>query len=159
VAIAGYRRIWFSCKGIPGQWELFSAGGKWLELLKEIAPHVRRVAFLFNPATAPYFDVYLKPFKSAAASLGLEGFSTPVHEVSEFETIFVAQARIPNSGLVLIPDGFLNVHRVKITSLAAQYHLPAVYPWRYFAEVGGCCPTELTSVINFDLRQITPIAF
>jgi putative ABC transport system substrate-binding protein len=52
-------------------------------------------------------------------------------------TIFAEQARIPNSGLVLIPDGFLNVHRVKITLLAAQYHLPAVYHWQYFAELGG----------------------
>jgi putative tryptophan/tyrosine transport system substrate-binding protein len=81
---------------------------------------------LLNPATAPYFDVYLNPFKAAAASLGLEGFPAPVHEEPEFETIFAAQARTPNSGLVLIPDGFLNVHRVKITLLAAQYHLPAV---------------------------------
>ena len=114
-----------------------SMGGKWLELLKEIAPQVRRVAFLFNPATAPYFDVYLNPFKAAATSLGLEGFPAPVHEESEIETLFAAQARTPNTGLVLIPDGFLNVHRVKITSLAAQYRLPAVYPWRYFAELGG----------------------
>lgn len=114
-----------------------SMGGKWLELLKEIAPQVRRVAFLFNPETAPYVDVYLKPFKAAAVSLGLEGFPAPVHEESEFETIFAEQAQTPNSGLVLIPDGFLNVHRVKITLLAAQYHLPAVYPWRYFAELGG----------------------
>src|SRR6476660_6340991 len=97
-----------------------SMGGKWLELLKEIAPQVRRVAFLFNPATAPYVDVYLNPFKAAAASLGLEGFPAPVHEESEFETIFAAQARTPNSGLVLISDGFLNVHRVKITLLAAH---------------------------------------
>ena len=114
-----------------------SMGGKWLELLKEIAPQIRRVALLFNPATAPYVDVYLNPFKNAAASLGLEGFPAPVHEESEFETIFATQARTPNSGLVLIPDGFLNVHRVRITSLAAQCHLPAVYPWRYFAEIGG----------------------
>jgi putative tryptophan/tyrosine transport system substrate-binding protein len=114
-----------------------SMSGKWLELLKEIAPQVRRVAFLFNPATAPYVDVYLNPFKAAAVSLGLEGFPAPVHEESEFETIFATQARTPNSGLVLIPDGFLNVHRMKITSLAAQYHLPAVYPRRYFAESGG----------------------
>ena len=54
--------------------------GKWLELLKEIAPHVTRVAFLFNPATAPYVDYYLTPFKAAAASLGLEPITTPVHD-------------------------------------------------------------------------------
>ena len=74
-----------------------SMGGKWLELLKEIAPQVRRVAFLFNPATAPYVDVYLNPFKAAAAALGLEGITAPVHDEAEFETIFASQAstRIP----------------------------------------------------------------
>ena len=56
------------------------------ELLKEIAPQVRRVAFLFNPATAPYFDVYLNPFKAAAASLGLEAIPAPVREESEFRS-------------------------------------------------------------------------
>jgi putative tryptophan/tyrosine transport system substrate-binding protein len=114
-----------------------SMGGKWLELLKQIAPQVRRVAFLYNPATAPYVDVYLNPFKTAARVLGLDGVTAPIHDASEFESIFAAQARTPNSGLVLIPDGFLNVHRAKITLLAAQYRLPAVYPWRYFAELGG----------------------
>ena len=111
--------------------------GKWLEFLKEIAPHVTRAAFLFNPATAPYVDYYLTPFKTAAASLGLEPITTPVHDRSEFDTIFAAHARAPNSGLVLIPDGFLNVYRVEITQLAARYRLPAVYPWRFFPEVGG----------------------
>ena len=112
-------------------------GGKWLEFLKEIAPHVTRVAFLFNPATAPYVDYYLTPFKAAAGSFGLDPITAPVHNESEFEDIFAAQARIPNGGFVLIPDGFLNVHRVKITELAARYRLPAVYPWRFFAEAGG----------------------
>jgi putative tryptophan/tyrosine transport system substrate-binding protein len=136
-----------------------SMGGKWLELLKEIAPQVRRVAFLFNPATAPYVDVYLNPFKAAAASLSLEGFPAPVHEESEFETIFATQARTPNSGLVLIPDGFLNVHRTKITSLAAKYHLPAVYPWRYFAEIGGLLSYGADQRDEFRLAQLTSIAF
>jgi putative tryptophan/tyrosine transport system substrate-binding protein len=112
-------------------------GGKWLEFLKEIAPHVTRVAFLFNPATAPYADYYLTPFKAAAGSFGLEPITAPVHGESEFEDIFAAQARTPNSGFVLIPDGFLNVYRVKITELAAKYRLPAVYPWRFFSEAGG----------------------
>jgi putative tryptophan/tyrosine transport system substrate-binding protein len=112
-------------------------GGKWLEFLKEIAPHVTRVAFLFNPATAPYVDYYLTPFKAAAGSFGLEPITAPVHDESEFEDIFAAQARIPNSGFVLIPDGFLNVYRAKIIELAAKYRLPAVYPWRFFPEAGG----------------------
>jgi putative ABC transport system substrate-binding protein len=112
-------------------------GGKWLELLIAIAPHVTRVVFLFNPATAPYADYYLTPFKAAAGSFGLEPVTAAVHDKSEFEDIFAAQARNPKSGLVLIPDGFLNVHRDEIVRLAARYRLPAVYPWRFFAEVGG----------------------
>jgi putative tryptophan/tyrosine transport system substrate-binding protein len=111
--------------------------GKWLELLKEIAPHVKRAAFLFNPATAPYADIYMKPFKAAAASLGLDVIAAPVHNGSELESVAAAQARGLNGSLVVMPDGFLNVHRMEIISLAARYHLPAIYPWRFFPELGG----------------------
>jgi len=110
---------------------------KWVDLLKEIAPHVSRAALLFNPATAPFADVYIKPFKAAATSFSLEAVSTPVHDASELESVIVAEARVPNSGLVVIPDGFLNVHRETIVSLAAHHKLPTIYPWRFFAEMGG----------------------
>jgi putative tryptophan/tyrosine transport system substrate-binding protein len=111
--------------------------GKWLELLKEIAPRVNRIAFLFNPAAAPYAEYYLNPFKAAAASFAAEPIVAPVHDTSEIESVIAAQAREPNSGLIVMPDGFLNVHRADITSLAARHRLPAVYPFRFFAEVGG----------------------
>ena len=111
--------------------------GKWLELLKEIAPHVNRAAFLFNPTTAPYVKYYLDPFNAAAGSLGLKAIAAPVNDRSEIETIIAARSRESNSGLVVIPDGFLNVHRAEIVLLTARYRLPAVYPWRFFAELGG----------------------
>jgi putative ABC transport system substrate-binding protein len=111
--------------------------GKWLELLKEIAPRSNRAALLFNPATAPYASIYLNPFKAAAASLGLEAIAATVHDRAELDTVIAAQAREPNGGLIVIPDDFLNVHRADIISLAARYRLPAVYPWRFFAEQGG----------------------
>ena len=111
--------------------------GKWLELLKEIAPRSNRAALLFNPATAPYASIYLNPFKAAAASLGFEATAATVHDRAELDTVIAAQAREPNGGLIVIPDGFLNVHRADIISLAARYRLPAVYPWRFFAEQGG----------------------
>ena len=111
--------------------------GKWLELLKEIAPRVDRVAFLFNPATAPYAEYYLGPFKAAAASLAVEAIAAPVHDTSELESVIAAQAREPNGGLVVMPDSFLVAHRAEITSLAARYRLPAVYPFRFFVELGG----------------------
>jgi len=110
---------------------------KWLELLKEIAPHVSRVAFLFNPAATPYRDIYLNPFKTAAPNFAVQAIPAPVHSPSELETVIAAQAREPNSGLIVMPDGFMNVHRAKITSLADRWRLPAVYPFRFFAELGG----------------------
>jgi ABC-type uncharacterized transport system substrate-binding protein len=111
--------------------------GKWLELLKDIAPRVSRVAFLFNPATATYFEYYTKPFKAAAASFSVEAIAAPVHDKSELESAFAAQAREPNGSLIVLPDSFLNAHALEITSLAARYRLPAVYPYRLYIKVGG----------------------
>src|SRR5258707_6857363 len=110
--------------------------GKWLELLKEIAPRVNRVAFLFNPATATYFEYYTNPFKAAAASFGVEAIAAPIHDTSELASAFSAQARDPNGSLILLPDSLLNAHSVEITSLAARYRLPAVYPYRLYIKVG-----------------------
>jgi putative ABC transport system substrate-binding protein len=111
--------------------------GKWLELLKEIAPRVNRVVLLFNPATAPYAEYYLNPFKAAAASFAVEAIAARVHNPSELESVIAAQARTPNGGLVMMTDSFLVAHRAEITSLAARYRLPAVYPFRSFTERGG----------------------
>jgi ABC-type uncharacterized transport system substrate-binding protein len=111
--------------------------GKWLELLKEVAPRVNRVAFLFHPETATYAEYYLNPFKAAAASFAVEAIAAPVHDRSELESVIAAQARVPNGGLIAMPDSFLNGHRVEITSLAARFGLPAVYPYRFFPEAGG----------------------
>jgi len=111
--------------------------GKWVELLKEIAPRVNRAALLFNPATTPYADIYLNPFKAAAASFALEAIAAPVNDISELDSVVAQQAREPNGGLIVMPGAFPTVHRAEITSLAARYRLPAVYPARFFAELGG----------------------
>jgi putative ABC transport system substrate-binding protein len=111
--------------------------GKWLELLKEIAPRVARVAFLFNPVTAAYVEYFLNPLKAVAPSLGVEAIAAPVRDTSELESVVAAQAHEPNSGLIVMPDSFTDIYRVEITSLAARYRLPAVYPFHQFAEVGG----------------------
>jgi len=111
--------------------------GKWLELLKEIAPSVARVTLLFNPATATYFEYWLNPFRAAAVSFAVEAIAAPVHDRSELESVIAEQARAPNGGLVVMPDTFTDAHRVEITSLAARYHLPAVYPYRQFTAAGG----------------------
>jgi putative ABC transport system substrate-binding protein len=114
-----------------------SLGAKWPQLLKEIAPRVARVAFLFNPAMAPYAEYYLAPFNAAAASLAVEASAAPVHDASELESVIAAAARAGDGGLVVMPDAFTNVHRGEITSLALRYRLPAVYPYRSDVQLGG----------------------
>jgi putative tryptophan/tyrosine transport system substrate-binding protein len=114
-----------------------SLGGKWVELLKEIAPRVTRVAMLFDPAMAPFASYYLNPFKAAAASFGMEAIVAPVDDMAELERVVATSAREPNSGLIVMPDAFTIGHHTDITSLAARYRVPTVYPFRIFAEVGG----------------------
>jgi putative tryptophan/tyrosine transport system substrate-binding protein len=87
--------------------------GKWLGLLKEIAPRVTRVALLFNPATAPYSEQYLNPFKAAAATLAVEAISAPVQQLSQLEPVAADQAREPNGALIVMADVFLWLHRVE----------------------------------------------
>jgi putative tryptophan/tyrosine transport system substrate-binding protein len=113
-----------------------SVAGKWLELLKEIAPRVNRVAFLFNPAMAP-FEHFLNPLKAAAKSIAVDVVAAPVRDKSELELVIAAQTRESNGGLVFMPDSFNLAHSKEITLLAARYRLPAVYPFRVFAEQGG----------------------
>jgi putative ABC transport system substrate-binding protein len=79
----------------------------------------------------------MTPFKAAAASFGVEAIAAPVHDRSELESAFAAQAHEPNGSLIVLPDSFLNAHSVEITSLAARYRLPAVYPYRLYTKVGG----------------------
>jgi len=73
----------------------------------------------------------------AARSSEAEAIAAPVRDKSGLETVIAALAREPNSGLIVTPNSFLDVHRVEVTALAARYHIPAVYPFRRFAEVGG----------------------
>ena len=126
-----------------------SQSGKWVELLKEIAPRVARVAMLFNPAAAPYAEYWLNPFKAAAASFAVEPISAPVRDGPELDSVVATQAREPNSGLIAMPDSFTIAYRVEIVSLAARYHLPAVYPFRFFAEVGGLLSYGVDRTDNF----------
>jgi putative ABC transport system substrate-binding protein len=111
--------------------------GKWLELLKEVAPRVTHVAILFNPITAPYSAFYVEPFKAAAASFAVQAISAPVRNASELRSAIAAQAREPNGGLVVMTDSFMVNHSEEIALLAARHRLPAVYPYRFFAERGG----------------------
>jgi putative tryptophan/tyrosine transport system substrate-binding protein len=112
-------------------------GGKWVELLKEIAPRTVRVALMFNPATAVPLKFYMPSVQAAASTSGVEVNATPVHAKDEIEGAIAAQARDEGSSLILMPDPFNGENREQITSLAARYRVPAMYYLREFAEAGG----------------------
>ncbi len=114
----------------------FELIGKWLELLKEIAPSVMRVTLLFNPQTAPYYPVFLRDFGSSARQLA-ELSETPVHNAAEVEPTITAFAREPRGGLIAAPDPFINTHRRLIMALAERYRLPAIYGFRLYVTEGA----------------------
>ena len=114
-----------------------SLGSKWVELLKEIAPQITRVALLFNPPTATFIEGYLDPFKAAAASVGAEAIVAPINDMPDLESLLTTEAHEPSTGLVVIPDAFTIRHRAEITALAARYRVPAIYWSRSFTEIGG----------------------
>jgi putative ABC transport system substrate-binding protein len=115
-----------------------SLGGKWLELLTEIAPGMKRVAIMFNPDTAPYSRSYFLPsFEAAARSLKVEAIMAPVHSDAEIESVITSLGREPGGGLEVIPDTFIFVHRALIILLAARNNVPAVYHQSEFARGGG----------------------
>jgi putative ABC transport system substrate-binding protein len=111
-------------------------GGKWLELLSEIAPGLKRVAIMFNPDTTPA-SLYLPSLGTAALSLKVVPITAPVHGDVEIETAITALGREPGGGLVVIPDVFMAVHRALIISAAARNNVPAVYYRSFFVRDGG----------------------
>jgi putative tryptophan/tyrosine transport system substrate-binding protein len=112
-------------------------GGKWVELLKEIAPRTVRMALLFNPATAVPLQFFMPSIQAAASSLAVQISNAPVHAKDEIEEVIAAQARNPGGGLIVMPDGFNVVNREPIIALAARYGVPAIYWNRFFTESGG----------------------
>jgi putative tryptophan/tyrosine transport system substrate-binding protein len=113
-----------------------SLGGKWFELLWEIAPGLRRAAIMFNPDTTPS-SLFMPSFETATRSLKVEPIIAPVHSDAEIETSIIALGREPAGGLVVMPDIFTGAHRAPIILAAAQNNVPAVYPDSFFARDGG----------------------
>jgi putative ABC transport system substrate-binding protein len=113
-----------------------SLGGKWLELLSEIAPGLKRATIMFNPDTTTG-SLYLPSLETAARSLKVESIIAPVHSDVEIETAIDALGREPGSGLVVLPDQFTYVHRAPLMSAAARNNVPAVYWQTPFAREGG----------------------
>jgi putative tryptophan/tyrosine transport system substrate-binding protein len=119
--------------------------GKWLAMLKEIAPRLARAALVFNPKTAPYYVDYLRAGEAAASSLAVEFVPLPIENATaDIERAIEAFARVPNGGLVMLPDTTNDVHRDLLIELAAKHRLPAVYSNRLYVLAGGlmCYSTD-----------------
>jgi putative ABC transport system substrate-binding protein len=114
----------------------FSMGGKWLELIQEVAPRTERIGIIFNPNTVPY-AYFLKAIESAAPSLALTLVPSPAERADDIEAKAAAFAQKSGGGLLILPDIFNIEHRALIIRLAAQYALPAIYPYGLFAKDGG----------------------
>ena len=113
-----------------------SLGGKWLELLSEIAPGLKRAALMFNPDTVPV-STFIPSLETAARSLKVVPILAPVRDDVEIETAIIALGREPGGGLVTMPDVFLTVHRAPIISAAARNNVPAVYWASEISRDGG----------------------
>jgi putative ABC transport system substrate-binding protein len=114
----------------------YTTGVKWLELLKEIAPGVARVAFLYDPAN-PTSAGFLRTIEPGTPSLGVQVSTYAVRETAEFERAIDAFAAEPNGGLIILPSLSATIHRELIVAGAARHRLPVVYPYRLFATSGG----------------------
>jgi putative ABC transport system substrate-binding protein len=116
-----------------------SMGGKWAEMLKMIAPDTTRMAFVFNPETAPYAGTgyYQAQFDVAAAALGIKLTANPVDSIGQLESAVSALGRDRGGGLVVIPDSFNLVHREQIIELTAHHRVPAIYPYLFAVKEGG----------------------
>jgi putative ABC transport system substrate-binding protein len=113
-----------------------SLGGRWLELLSEIAPGLKRAAIMFDPDTVTA-SLYLPSLETAARSLKVDPIPAPVRNDVEIETAIDAFGREPGGGLVVLPDFFTYVHRAPLMSAAARNNVPAVYWQSPFAREGG----------------------
>jgi putative ABC transport system substrate-binding protein len=111
-------------------------GGKWLELLSEIAPGLKRVAIIFNPDLPPV-SAHMPSLETAARSLKVVPITAPVHSDGEIETAIIALGREPGGGLVVMPDNFTGVHHAPIILAAARYNVPAVYGGSLSVRDGG----------------------
>jgi putative ABC transport system substrate-binding protein len=112
-------------------------GGKWFGLLKEVAPHLARVAVIYNLKTGPFSPLFLDVIEKAAPSFALKPIAIPIHDTADIERSISAFAHDSNGGLIVLPSTFLVAHRQLIFEKAVQHRLPAIYGFRFFAVDGG----------------------
>lgn len=110
---------------------------KWLELLKEIAPRTKRAGVMFNPKTAPYADYYLKPLGVVAPKIGVKTFTTPVSSEADIEKAISTLGSEPGSGLIVMTDSFMTIHRKLLIAQTARHKLPAIHASALVVVDGG----------------------
>jgi ABC-type uncharacterized transport system substrate-binding protein len=129
-----------------------SMGSKWLELLRDIAPSVKRVAMLFDPGTAntgASGGIYLQPMQAGARVLGIELIASAVSEPAGIDGLFETMARSPGGGVSVMPNLFTAQHRERIVAQAARHRIPTVYPLAHFVEAGGLLSYGIDYVDQF----------
>jgi len=127
----------------------FAIGAKWLELLKQIAPSVTRVAAIYDPAT-PSAPGFLPMIEAAGRSFGVEVFTHAIHDTTEIERVINTFAAEPNGGLIPVASALIGVQRDFVISLANRHRLPNVYAFRYYPANGGLASY---GVDNIDLYK------
>src|SRR5262249_47079689 len=124
-------------------------GGEWVGVAQENGPPGCGGGLPFKPPHGAYAACFLRTVRATPRSLAVETISAPVRDMSEFESVVVAQARAPDAGFIVMPDAFADVQRAEMTSLAARYGVPVVYPRRNFTEVGGLLSYGIDMTDNF----------
>jgi len=114
-----------------------SLGGKWISLLKEVAPNVEHIGLVYNPEPGNNSSAFRESIEKVANNVGLASIETPSGDGSDIDRLIRSLKDKANSGLIFLPDAITSFRRVQIAALVAQCELPAIYPLRYFCEAGG----------------------
>jgi putative ABC transport system substrate-binding protein len=131
----------------------FSVGGKWLDLLKEIAPALSRVAVVFNPDTSLQSKFFMRSIEAAAPSLGVQAMAVPIRATTDVEPAIETFARAPNGGLILTPDTFTSMRESLIVDLANRHRLPAIAAVPEFAKGGALMAYSAAINVADQFRQ------
>jgi putative ABC transport system substrate-binding protein len=127
-----------------------SIAGKYIEMLKEMVPQLARVAIMYNPNSVPDAGKFFsRPFIESATKLKVQPITAEVHYSSQIENAVKNLGTESGSGLIVVPDNFMSVHRDLIISLTTQFRIPAIYPYRYFAEAGGLVSYGVDAIDQF----------
>jgi putative tryptophan/tyrosine transport system substrate-binding protein len=105
-----------------------SVAAKWLELLMQIAPHLKHVALMFNPASSPYSQLFFQSIETATSTFAVQAVKAPVHDVNEIEQLIAMLGGKPGNGMIVAAEGFNFANRKLIIELNRRYRLPAIYP-------------------------------